>query len=47
MRSKMHWLIPLVTMLAGAALAMALIGALVGQLDAPMQGGAGVAAPSR
>jgi len=47
MASKTHWLIPLVTMLAGAALAMALIGAVVGQLDARTRGQATAAAPSR
>jgi hypothetical protein len=47
MQPKMHWLIPLATMVAGAALAMALIGAVVGQLDAPTQGHASAAAPSR
>ncbi len=51
MRSTMHWLMPLLTMLAGAALAMALIGAVVGQLDTgvlpatPQR--AGAAAPAR
>ena len=43
MRAKMHWLMPLVTMLAGATLAMALIGAVVGQLD----GGGSPTTPQR
>jgi hypothetical protein len=47
MRPKMHWLVPLATMVAGAALAMALIGAVVGQLDAPAPGHASAAVPSR
>jgi hypothetical protein len=51
MQPKMHSLIPLATMVAGAALAMALIGAVVGQLDTgdspatPQR--AGTAAPVR
>jgi hypothetical protein len=47
MGSKMHWLVPLAIMLTGAALAMALIGAVVGQLDAQTPGRATAAAPSR
>lgn len=47
MQPKSHWLIPLATMLAGAALAMALIGAVVGQLEAPAPGHTSAAAPSR
>jgi hypothetical protein len=43
MRPKMFRLFPLVTMLAGAMLAMALIGAVVGQLDS----GDSPAAPQR
>jgi hypothetical protein len=51
MGSKMRSLLPLATMLAGAALTMVLIGTVVGRLDggqsSATQGRTAAAAPSR